>query len=923
MTHSSTSPVLATSPAVHSTRDSLTSLFDPRSIAVIGATERAGTVGRALMRNLLGSKASRRIIPVNPKHKELFGHPSFASITDVPEAIDLAVIATPARTVPDVVQQCVAAGVRSAIILSAGFKELGPEGVALEKKILDIKRQSGLRIIGPNCLGVMNPFADLNATFAAMKAGCGSVAFLSQSGALCSAILDWSLREKVGFSAFVSTGSMLDVSWGDLIDYLADDPHTRSILIYMEAVGEARSFLSAAREAALSKPIVILKAGRSSAAAQAAASHTGAMAGSDEVLDAAFRRAGVLRVDSVTELFYMAEVLSKQPRPTGPRLTIVTNAGGPGVLATDALINAGGKSTPLSNDSIAKLNQILPAHWSHANPIDILGDADATRYVAATSIAANDLNTDGVLVVLTPQEMTDPTAVASALAPYARVAGKPILANWMGGDSVEQGASILREAGMPVFRYPDTAARAFQFLWQYTDNLRALYETPALFASERIHPHEARAIIEAAQRENREILTEAESKQVISAYGIPTVHTEIAGDIDSAVKCANRIGYPVALKLLSKTITHKSDVGGVKLNLANAAEVRSACQAIHARVTTERGAQHFDGVTVQPMVRSDGAYEVIVGSKIDPQFGPVLLFGAGGRLVELMEDHAIGFPPLNATLARRLMEQTRIYRALGGVRGEKPVDLAVIEQLLVRFSQLVLDHPRVKEIEINPLSVSSSQIIALDARIILFGPEVADADLPRAAIRPYPQEYVAPWTLNDGTSLLVRPIRPEDEPLLAEFHTTISETSVQLRYFHAMSLASRIRHERLTRVCFNDYDREICLVAERRNPENDRDEIVGIARLTRLRHSDQAEFAIIISDRMQGRGLGTHLIARLLEIGKREGLRMIVAEILRCNGDMIDLCRRTGFELLDNLDSDVVRVIKRLDVDEPVSKRSE
>lgn len=888
-------------------RDPLAALFDPRTVAVIGATERPGSVGHALVTNLFAGPSSRAIFPVNPKHGTVFGRRTFAHIADILDPIDLAVIATPAATVPEIVAQCAAANVRSAIIISAGFRELGAAGAALEQKILDAKRGSDLRIVGPNCLGVISPFAKLNASFAAESPLAGNVAFLSQSGALCSAILDWSIREHVGFSAFVSTGSMLDVSWADLIDHLADDPRTKSILIYMESIGDARSFMSAAREAALSKPIVILKAGRTSAAAQAAMSHTGAMVGSDEVLDAAFRRAGVLRVNRVAELFHMAEVLAKQPRPAGPRLAIVTNAGGAGVLATDALIAAGGELAPLAPQTLDTLSTTLPPHWSHGNPVDVLGDADPSRYATATKLVANDPQTDGVLVVLTPQEMSEPTETATQLVSVARSISKPVLANWMGGEAVEEGATILRQSGIPVVRYPDDAARAFQHLWSYSKNLQALYETPASCASESIDVQSARSVIDNARREQRTLLSETEAKRILAAYGIPVASTEIAATPDDAVAHADTIGYPVVLKLHSPTITHKSDVGGVMLDLRDALAVREAFKSIQARVTQARGAQHFHGVTVQPMVRAVDGYELILGSKVDAQFGPVIVFGAGGQLVELMHDRAIGLPPLNRTLARRIIEQTKIARVFPGVRGRKPIEVAAIEEILVRFSQLVLDHPEVKEIEINPLLASPEGLVALDARVVLFSAEIPTEQLPRPAIRPYPQQYVRSWIAKDGQSFILRPIRPEDEQRVIEFHHLLSDASVQLRYFHAMSLAARTTHERLTRVCFTDYDREIALVAEATDGE-DRGRILGIARLVRMHSNGDAEFAIIIADRAQGHGLGGELLKQLIDVAKSEGVDKLRAEVLRSNSGMLDLCRRLHFTLSDDFADDVIRV---------------
>ncbi|WP_334310499.1 acetate--CoA ligase family protein [Nodularia spumigena] len=703
-------------------RNPLDAIFAPKSVAVIGASERANSVGRTLLWNLISNPFGGTVFPVNPQHHSILGIKAYPTIFDIPEAVDLAVIATPAPTVPSIITQCVDAGVKSAIILSAGFKETGVEGVTLEQQILEQAHRGKMRIIGPNCLGVMSPRTGLNATFASAMARPGNVGFISQSGALCTAILDWSFSENVGFSAFVSLGSMLDVGWGDLINYLGDDPHTTSIVIYMESIGDGRAFMSAAREVALTKPIIVIKAGRTEAAAKAAASHTGALAGSDQVLDAAFRRCGVLRVNSISDLFDMAELLAKQPRPQGPRLTILTNAGGPGVLATDALIATGGEVAEISEETTASLNQILPAHWSHGNPIDILGDADPHRYTQALEIAAKDPNSDGLLVILTPQAMTDPTQTAEQLKPYAQMVGKPILASWMGGADVAAGEMILNKNHIPTYPYPDTAARMFSYMWQSTYNLRGIYETPVISAFDSSSGIPDRncveKIIKSARQAQRTMLTEFESKQILAAYGVPVVTTCVAQSEDEAVRCAENMGYPVVLKLFSHTITHKTDVGGVQLNLRDAEAVRLAYNAIAESVSEKVGVEHFLGVTVQPMVKMAG-YELIIGSSLDAQFGPVLLFGTGGKLVEIFRDRAIALPPLNTILARRMMEQTQIYKALQGVRGQKSIDLAALEQLMVVFSQLVVEQPGIKEIDINPLLASSEELIALDARIIL------------------------------------------------------------------------------------------------------------------------------------------------------------------------------------------------------------
>jgi len=884
--------------------------FSPKTVAVIGATENPNTVGRTLLWNLVTSPFGGTVYPVNPKRSSVLGVKAYHCVSAIPEQVDLAVVVTPPPSIPGIIRECGEAGVHGAIVISAGFKEIGPEGAALERQVAEEARQAGIRIIGPNCLGVMSPLSGLNATFATTIARPGSVGFISQSGALCTAVLDWSLKEMVGFSAFVSVGSMVDVGWGDLIDHLGSDPKTKAIVIYMETIGDARSFLSAAREVALSKPIIVIKPGRSAAAAKAAASHTGSLTGSDEVLEAAFRRSGVLRVNNIADLFYMAEVLSKQPSPKGPRLTIVTNAGGPGVLATDALIVGGGELSDLSPETMEAYNSVLPPTWSHNNPVDIIGDASPERYAKALEIAAKDPHSDGMLVILTPQSMTDPTRIAEQLKPLAKQEGKPVLASWMGGVDVAAGEEILNRANIPTFPYPDTAARAFNYMWQYSYNLKGLYETPSLPEDSIVWTPDRKlvgTILDRARQQERTILTEFESKQVLAAYGIPTALTIIATDAAAAVKAADKIGYPVVLKLYSETITHKTDVGGVQLNLTNAEAVEKALQAIVQSVTEKVGAQHFQGVTVQPMIRLKDAYELIIGSSLDPQFGPVLLFGTGGQLVEVYQDRSLALPPLNSTLARRMMEQTKIYKALKGVRGRKAVDLAALETLMVRFSALVAEQRWIKEIDINPLLASPDGLMALDARVVLHGKEVASLDqAPRMAIRPYPARYVAPWTMKDGTVVNIRPIRPEDEPAMVKFHRTLSERSVYLRYFHLMNLEQRTRHDRLMRTCFIDYDREMALVAERRNPETGESEILGVGRMTKVQWTNEAEVAVVVSDQMQGRGLGKELLARMAIVAADEKLSKLTASILPDNRDMMRICEKLGFSLQHLVEDEVV-----------------
>src|SRR5579859_5459793 len=869
----------------------LAPIFHPRTVAVIGATEKPASVGRTVLRNLLDHPFGATIFPINPNRANVLGIRCYPNIASIGEPVDLVIVVTPAATVPDVLRECVDAGVRGAVVISAGFAELGAEGREREKKIRQVLASGQLRLIRPNCVGVMNPRTGLNATFAQANALPGNIAFLSQSGALCTAVLDWSRRENVGFSGVVSVGSMLDVSWGDLIYHYGDDAYTSSILIYMESIGDARSFLSAAREVSLRKPIIVIKPGRTEAARKAAASHTGSITGSDEVFEAAFRRCGILRVASISELFDMAEVLSKQPRPRGPRLAVVTNAGGAGVLATDALLANGGQLAQISAETNAALDKLLPAAWSHANPVDTLGDSTPETYVQALKVVADDPNCDAVLSILAPQGMTEPETAAGLLRNAAEDIQKPLLASWMGGSRMQLAANVLNEARIPTFEYPDAAARSFAYMWRYSSNLQALYETP-MFAGALPEdgPKRVAQIVAAATAKNRTHLTEYESKQVLAAYELPVNASRIATSPEQAVTAAEEIGFPVVLKLHSETVSHKSDRGGVFLNLKDGGEVRAAFTAIEKAFVSDGS---FQGVTVQAMVGNSG-YELILGSSTDPQFGPVLVFGLGGQLVEVLRDNAHALPPLTTTLARRMMENTRILQALKGVRGRRAVDMEKLEELLARFSELVVENPRIADIEINPLLASDEGFVALDARVILHPATVRDADLHRPAIRPYPSQYISNWQTHDGTTFTLRPIRPDDEPLMVDFHHQLSETSVYLRFFLPLKLDFRVSHERLFTKCFIDYDREIGLVAEYLDEEGAR-RIAGIARLIRKHSDNSAEVAFLVADKFQNRGLGTHMLERTIQIARREGISILEGATLSDNYNMKEMFIKAGF----------------------------
>jgi acetyltransferase len=888
-------------------------MFAPRSVAVIGASERKGSIGRTILTNLLESHFDGQVYAVNPEYRSVLGLESRDHIGRIKEPIDLAVVATPGKVVPEVIRQCVDAGVKSCILISAGFRETGPKGAALEEEVLAEAKRGSIRLVGPNCMGIMNPYNGLNATFASRMALKGSVGFASQSGALFTAIVDWSIRENVGVSSFISTGSMIDVDWGDLIYYFGDDPRTKSILIYMETIGDARSFLSAAREVALTKPIIVMKPGRSPEAARAAAAHTGVDAGDDLAVSAAFRRCGVLRVNNISELFYMAEVLAKQPRPLGPRLTIVTNAGGPGVSATDALVAAGGKLAALSTSLMASLDEVLPTHWSHNNPIDLLGDAGAGRYKEAISIVSKDSGSDGLLAILTPQAMTEPVATAEALKSlYDRPAGypygKPVLASWMGGEDVAEATAILNQANIPTFDYPDTAARIFTYMWRYQRRLSSLYETPHLPTGEdeaSLKRFLTGEMIAGIRESGRTWLTDFESKRILDAYGIPAVEEYLVHSPSEASARAQEVGYPVILRAYTTADGDVSDSPPAKLKLTDEAQMRAAFMEFESRAGD---GDLFEGVVVQRFLDLDGEFTLQLVSYPDSQLGPLLKFGLGGYVGELVIDIDLGLPPLTSTLARRMMERTAVYQAMTNAG---TIDLTALENLLVRFSYLVVQQQWIKTMTINPLVITQEGPVVLQAGIELYGLDVSEKELPRLAVRPYPSQYVDEFTNREGIEFVIRPIRPEDEPLMADFQARLSEESVYMRYFRAFELSDRVAHERLTRLCHVDYDRTIALVITWQNPQTAEPEIVAAGRLTRMPDPQEAEFAMLVRDDFQGRGLGTVLLTRLLQVGRDEGIDRVIAYMLATNLGMIKVCKKLGFHF--EREDDLVKAIIDLD----------
>lgn len=865
-------------------------LFAPRRIAVVGASNRVGSVGYSVLRNLLGGGFAGVVQPVNPRHESVQSVEAFPSVAALPKVPDLVVVCSPADTAPGLVDQCGRAGVGGMVILSAGFSEAGAAGRLRQDALTAAaERWPRLRILGPNCLGFSVPRLSLGASFAADMPAPGRVAFVSQSGALCTSVLDWARGEGIGFSFFASLGNMLDVGFADTIDWLGRDPDTDAIILYVESIRDARAFMSAARAFARHKPILAYKAGRSPESARAAASHTGLLAGSGAVYDAAFQRAGIERVDDIDALFDGAEILARQPLPAGPRVAIVTNAGGPGVMATDSLIRHGAALAELSLDSQAALAATMPDWWSPANPIDLLGDAPPERFASAARLALADPGVDALLVILSPQAMTDPEASAAAIGGLRAETRKPILAAWMGGPRVAAGRRRLGEAGIACYSSPEQAVAAFAHMLAYARNREALFETPRDLALELDVDRRALRALLRRERPEGGLLGEGPAKRVLAAYGIPVAATLAAADAEAAVAAAEAVGYPVVLKLDAAEVAHKSDLGGVILDLADADAVRSAFARILARVRAARPDARVAGVTVQPMRRFEGAIELIVGASRDPTFGTALMVGLGGVAVELLGDRVLGLPPLNERLARRMLESLRIWPLLQGYRGSAPVDLDRLIGVLVRVSYLVADIPEILELDINPLLVGAEGVLALDARLRLDvdpGSETT-ATYAHLAIRPYPDEWVREGRGPDGQPLVLRPIRPEDEPRWHALLAACSPDSIRKRFRY---LFKQTTHEMATRFCFIDYDREMAIVAEAGDGS-----LLGVGRLITDPGGRRAEFAVLVADAAQGRGLGGQLTDLCLEVARAWRLEAVYALTSPDNTSMLSLFQERGF----------------------------
>ncbi|MFO8111438.1 MAG: GNAT family N-acetyltransferase [Desulfosalsimonadaceae bacterium] len=863
--------------------------FSPESIAVFGASEQRGSVGYAVMENLIEGGFAGTIYPINPKYKKVFGRKAVSRISKIDDPVDLAVIATPMRTVTGIVAQCIRKEVNAAVIMSAGGKEVGEEGQQIEADIEELARNGGLRIMGPNCLGIACPRINLNATFAAHMPLKGNMAFVSQSGAICTAILGISLQEQIGFSHFISIGSMIDVDFGDLIDYLGNDPDVASILLYVENITHPRKFMSAARSVSRVKPIVLLKAGKSSAGAVAAASHTGAMAGEDAVYDAAFKRAGIVRVKSIGELFECAELVAKQPRPKGNRLAIITNSGGGGVMAADALSEYGVSPAKLSGKTIKKLNDALPPYWSRNNPIDILGDASPRRYGETITICMEAEETDGILVILTPQAMTAAEDVADVVAGIVKKQRLSVFTAFSGGIDVIAAHNILNKAGVPTYDTPEQAIRAFMHLFSYERNLQLLQEIPPRLSHELLFdPDWAGKIICSNIDENGRFLTEIESKQLLEAYGLPVVPTRMAESADEAVRIAGEFGYPVVLKVYSPDISHKSDAGGVWLDLCNAGAVHDAFDRIMESARRYNPDASIAGVTVEPMI-SLPDLEILLGAKKDPNFGPTIMFGTGGVLAEIVKDRAIALPPLNRLLARFLIEDTRISKLLKGYRHIAPVDTESIEEIIIRTSQLVTDFPQIEEIDMNPVLIKDGAVHVADARIRV---KYTDVEPTRhLVISPYPKEYESFETTREGEQLWVRPIKPEDAPLLEQLFENLSRESIHYRFFTSIKHLPKTMLARFTQV---DYDRHIALVAIR--SEKDRENMLGVCRIITDPDGNQGEFSIMVGDPWQGKGIGSVLLKKCLQIARSMQIKSVRGYVLSENQSMIKLGQKVGFQ---------------------------
>jgi acetyltransferase len=882
----------------------LDKIFRPQRIAVIGVKSDPKSVGGITLKNLVGGGFKGVVYPVNPKHEAVMGIPCYPDVKSLPKTPDLAVITTNSKLVPKLVKECGEAGIKGIVIMSAGFKEVGEDGKKLEQQVKDeVAKWDGMRVIGPNCLGVIVPGMNMNVSFADGMPRKGNVAFISQSGALCTSALDWAFEENVGFSYFVSIGNTMDVGFGDLIDYFGQDPNTKSIVLYVESVSKARMFMSAARAFARKKPIIVYKAGRFPESAAAAASHTGAMASEDSIYDAVFQRAGIARVYDIGDIFDFTELVSRKSIPRGGKLAIVTNAGGPGVMATDALISLGGRLTELADDTIDKLNDYLPPFWSHGNPVDVLGDATPERFAGAAKIVLEDKNVDAVLAILTPQAMTDPTATAKEIVKLSEHTNKPIMAAWLGGKSMREGTNILNNSHIAVYQTPEQAIRAFMTLAIYSKNLELLFETPKEIPVDfKLDRSKLRTEFVKKHFKKNKILSEDVSKELINAYGIPTTQPIVAGSAIEAADVANKIGYPVVMKIHSPDITHKTDVGGVILNIKDEDGVWNNFKSMTRRIKENVPDANIEGVTLQPMINVKDALEVILGIKKDPIFGTVMLIGRGGTGAELFKDTQLGFPPLNEVLAKRMIKNLEIYPLLKGYRGSTPKALDKLLETMIRLSYLAADYPEITELDINPVLVTSDDVIALDARIVI-DPEMVGkpiAPYSHLLLHPYPDKLTKKTKLGDGTPVTLRAIKPEDEPLWLELLSSCSKESIYSRFRYNFHFDS---HEIATQFCYIDYAREIAIVAE--IEQDGKKKLIGVGRLIADLDHENVEYAVLITDAWQKKDLGTILTSYCYEIAESWNAKRVAAETTRDNQAMIAVFKKLGFTVDFNSDSTV------------------
>jgi len=885
-------------------------IFEPQSVAVVGASERERSVGAQVLRNLRENGFNGEIYPVNPKHKQVQGLKAYATISDIDHPIDLVVIAIPAAAIPGVMHECGEHGVGAAVVLSAGFAEIGRRGRFLQNEIVDIARTHDIPLVGPNCLGVIRPRVGLNVTFAKSSPKSGQVALVAQSGAFCTALLDWADSNGFGFSAVASLGATADVGFGDVLDYLAVDPETKSILLYVEGISDARSFMSGLRVAARLKPVIVVKSGRNESGTRAAVSHTGALVGGDHVFDAAIQRAGAVRVTTVSQLFAAAQTLASGTRVEGPRLAIVTNGGGPGVMAADRAADLNVPLAELSKKTIDGLSAILPAHWSHSDPVDILGDADAERYRAASEIVLADENVDGLLVLLTPQAMTEPSACAKGVIKAASGINKPVLACWMGANLVEDGRQLFARAGIPQFTSPEAGVDAFGYLACYRRNQKALLQAPPPLSKHRQPDVEgARLIIEHAMGERRLMLSNAEAKAILRAFHIPTSPSINVSSAADALVAAESVGLPVAMKINSPDVTHKSDIGGVRLNIREPRSVRTAFREMMDGVKAQMPDARVIGVTIEPMIERPHAREIMLGIAHDPVFGPVISFGAGGTAVEIFADNQVALPPLNEYLSRELIRGTRAARFLRQFRNLPEADIVQLTDVLQRISEIACELPEVHELDINPLLVDEDGVIAVDARVVVAPPKTSTEHYGHMAIHPYPPELETTWQLADGTDVSVRPIRPEDAEIEQDF---VQNLSAESKYFRFMQSVDKLTPLMLARFTQIDYDREMALIAVT-NEHTPNAHILGVVRYVSNPDKQSCEFALTVADDWQKRGIGRQLMQRLMTVARDRGIEIMQGEVLSNNSKMLRLCERLGFRAARNADEpDIVTVRRHL-----------